>query len=301
MSALDLFASALGGFILIMLIVLPYYHKQADAEELVEQLEKGLETARIEAENARKKAIESMIAAAKARAEEPLIKEEIEKIEKTEKANADASRKLTALQKDSEKRVEFALLGLPTTAKSFLLVVDMSGSMQNYVPQMMKAVRRVIDPLDAQTSVAILGYRWENNGAQFEVWPSSNGSRAMDVAGKRDAGSFLAGLSRKFNGGTPTLAALGRALEHPAESIMLLSDGAPTDIEFPNVAAGGQLPDAAISRALDEAVRSVSSKNVRRKQINSIAIGDYVREVHMVKFLSLLARRNNGNFVGVAR
>lgn len=295
-SALDLFASALGGFILIMLIVLPYYQKHAEAEDLLEQLEKGLDTARIEAENARRKAVESTIAAAKARAEDPLIKEEIEKIERSEKANADARKKLAALQKQSEKRVQFALLGLPSTAKSILLVVDMSSSMQKFVPQVMKATARLIEPLDAQTSLAILGYRWEASGAQFEVWPNANGTRAMDAAGKREADIFLSRLRSRFRGSTPTIAALTRALEHPAESIILLSDGAPTDLLPPQVT--GRLPTDA---ELEAAVEVVTKKNVKRKQIDSVAIGNYVGDVSLVRFLSLLARRNKGNFVGVAR
>ena len=55
--------------------------------------------------------------------------------------------------------VEFSILGLATESKSFVIVVDMSGSMLSYTDLVVKSVLEVLEPLDESNHFAIIGYQ----------------------------------------------------------------------------------------------------------------------------------------------
>ena len=287
-AALDLFASALGAFILIALLIFPYYKQQVRAEAQVQQVERELETARVEADNKRREATEAVIRAARAKIDAGEIRDELGRLEAAEAANTEARLKLAALEKEADKRVPFALLGLPVKAQSLLLVVDMSSSMKEFVPQAMRTLARILEPLDGDSRVGIIGYQSLSEPV-FHFWPSEGGYRSMNVTNKRAAMDFSRSLEHRFGGSTPTREALIKALEHPAETIILLSDGAPDLYSYDR---------------LDEIrriVQEVTDLNRGRKEMHSVAIGDYVGDELLVTFLTELAIKNKGNFVGVAR
>ena len=295
-SALDLFASALGAFILIAIIIFPYYSNRAEVEAQREQLEIEFETARVQAENLRKAAAEAVMRAARAKAQAGEIMREIERLEVSEAANANAQKRLAALKKEDDKRVEFALLGLPVKSEDLLIVVDMSGSMKNFVPQILKALNRIFDPLDDGTTAALIGYQKTFGSTQFHFWPGEGKSRQMNRENKQGLYKFIRGLEGQFNGSTPTEEALMKALQHRAGSVILLSDGAPdwnSSIE----------PTAAL--AIEHIVARVTQANGGKKEIHTVAIGDYIgrgdKDRILLKFLTDLAKKNKGNFVGVSR
>ena len=101
-----------------------------------------------------------------------------------------------------------------------------------------------------------------------------------NLQGARD---FVRSLARRFAGSTPTHYAVLSALQYPADAIILMSDGEPDN------APGFIIQDiAALNR-------------FEKKEIHTVAIGDYTQNRGLVMFLQALARQNGGDFVGVSR
>ena len=72
-------------------------------------------------------------------------------------------------------------------------------------------------------------------------------------------------------------------MAYRANSIILVSDGAPSDDEPKNIA---------------EHIRDLNQK---RTAINTVAVGDFLKFPILVRFLNQLAKDNKGQFVGVMR
>jgi hypothetical protein len=113
-SALDLFASAMGVFLLIAIVALPYYLKVDP--DLVDQIGQ--------------------------------MKEKITKLEVENKRLRDQQ--------------IATLLGISTKAKSFVLVVDMSGSMQAYADIVSETVDKIIESFGDDYKLQIIGYHLDN-------------------------------------------------------------------------------------------------------------------------------------------
>ena len=54
--------------------------------------------------------------------------------------------------------VEFSILGIASEVKSFVIVVDMSGSMLQYEALMVRSVLDILKPLNETNQFAIVGY-----------------------------------------------------------------------------------------------------------------------------------------------
>ena len=178
--------------------------------------------------------------------------------------------------------VEFSILGLATTAKSFVIVVDMSGSMLQYENLMIESVLEILKPLDASHQFAIIGY---HGNPQPVLWsfPSDSGLVPATAENLQLANSFTRSLVRKFVGSTPTHFALQAALEYPASAVILMSDGEPNT------------PPGFI-------IENITQLNqFRRTEIHTVAIGEYTHNRNLVLFMQTLARLNGGDFVGVSK
>lgn len=321
LSALDLFASAMGAFIIISLILFPYYQKRIKAEEALQQLELNLSLARVESDNAQRRATQAMQKAANTKADP--IKLEIEKQkEQTAKAQLEElKQEVAALEKQAQRRVPFALLGLPSKSNSFLLLVDMSGSMKQYKDLIIKALSKIIAPMDSATRVGILGFtskedltrpmqclEWGEDAGKSETrscrraapasssssanvyphkldltyWPGTTHTLLMNKNNKASIIEYIQNIPKGFGIGTPTYPALMEALKYDVESIILLSDGAPDTHP-------------------DSIVRLITALNMGKKVIHTVAIGNYANDEVLVNFLKDLAIKNKGNFVGIAR
>ena len=299
-SAVDLFASALGAFILLVMLVFPSYKNGGDdtahakiqdimeqrnlaAGELADLLtnieqssnqlqelnedNRGIEQ-RLSRQRTLLKDLKTQLAATPVAVPAPV--EEVipeEAIEEPEELVAS---------------VDFSILGLVTEAKSFVIVIDMSGSMLAYSDLMIKTVLELLEPLDETNQVAIIGFQGDPSPV---LWNYPNRSQLMKATPEnlRQAGEFAIGLASRFAGSTPTLAALQAALEYKADAIILLSDGQPDD----NPAF---------------IIQDISGKNrFLKMEIHTVAIGDYTENRSLVMFMQTLAKQNNGDFVGVSR
>ncbi len=178
--------------------------------------------------------------------------------------------------------VEFSILGLATQAKSFVIVVDMSGSMLQYEKLMIESVLEILKPLNETNQFAIVGY---HGNPQPVLWSFPNGNRLVPATKENLelAKSFTQSLVRKFVGSTPTHFALQAALEYPASSVILMSDGEPNS------------PPGFI-------IENITQLNqFRRTEIHTVAIGQYTHNRNLVLFMQTLARLNGGDFVGVSK
>lgn len=178
--------------------------------------------------------------------------------------------------------VEFSILGLATEAKSFVIVVDMSGSMLQYEQLMVRSVLEILKPLDETNQFAIVGY---HGNPQPVLWsfPSNNKLLPATEENLQLATAFTHSLVRKFVGSTPTHFALQAALEYPTDAVILMSDGEPNS------------PPGFI-------IENISQINqFRQTEIHTVAIGEYTHNRDLVLFMQTLARVNNGDFVGVSR
>lgn len=178
--------------------------------------------------------------------------------------------------------VEFSILGLASEAKSFVIVIDMSGSMIQYEDLMVRSVLEVLEPLDESNQFAIIGY---HGNPQPVLWGFPNDKTLLRGTEENllQAAEFTRSLARKFVGSTPTHFALQAALEYPARAVILMSDGEPNS------------PPGFI-------IQNISSLNqFRQTEIHTVAIGDYTHNRNLVLFMQTLARVNGGDFVGVSR
>jgi hypothetical protein len=294
-SAIDLFASALGAFILLVMLLFPYY-RNAGSDEAFSRSEAVMQLRRrAEGET------EELLASSEQ------MQSEIERLDRANEGTqaeisrlkarlADRKRQLSdigslrperPLEQEQPPRaitegVEFSILGLATEAKSFVIVIDMSGSMINYAELMLRSIIDILEPLDESNEFAFIGYhgnpmptlwRFPGDGSLLRATPEN-----LDTARE-----YARSLTRKFVGSTPTHFALQAALEYPARSIILLSDGEP------NTPPGFIIEDI------------TSLNQFRQTEIHAVAIGDYTHNRNLVLFMQTLARLNQGDFVGVSR
>ena len=278
MSALDLFASALGAFIVISIILFPYYNSKAEAEEKLEQLEEELEVTKIEAENRRKKATESMKPLGAKETIPTLLQQAQEEVQEIEAEIQQEEMKIAALRKEAERRVPFALLGINSTANSFVFVIDMSGSMIEYQPILNRALDNMIDPLRGHNRFSVIGYQGFED---LHRWPlDAKPVRATQV-NRNKAKQFIKRMF--FCCATPTLVGLEAALDVKAEAIILVTDGEPNTWPASDI------------------VTKVTAANAGKKEIHTVAVGAYAANAIGVDFLKSLARKNKGHFVGLTR
>lgn len=295
-SAVDLFASALGAFILLVMILFPYYRNAGDdsahsrIQDILEQrnLAAG-DLVELLASQERSKAELEQLNEANQGIEQRLSRKRTELRDlKTQLAEVPVARPAPVEEIIPEDApvttasVEFSILGLATNAKSFVVVIDMSGSMMAFSELMLESVLELLKPLDATNSLAIVGYQGEPSPVLWN-YPDRNQLMQATPENLRQAREFVIGLSRRFAGSTPTHAALQAALEYKADAIILLSDGA---------------PDTNPAYIIQE----ITNKNrFAGMEIHTVAIGDYTLDRALVMFLQTLAQHNGGDFVGVSR
>ena len=299
-SALDLFAAALGAFILIVLVLFPYYRmggtdvSMEELEELVKKRRFAAATANTEMAEIRAIRAEIRLLDAEYRTEKENMSKVRDKILEVQQQIADVEipdpppipkpvpvpDPIPEPPRSVNRGVEFSILGLATDKKNIAIVVDMSGSMKAHTSKVTAALNEVIDQMKPDNRFVIVGYR---GGPTYDSFPSNGRLTPASAGAISDAKDFISRLPRRFGGGTPTQSALARTLNLKPEVIILMSDGAPDD---------GQ-PNAII--------RNITSRNRGRTEIHTVAIGDYTKDRGLTLFLQELAQRNRGDFVGRAR
>lgn len=297
-SALDLFAAALGAFILIVLVLFPYYNKGGtdvsfeELEDLVQRRREAASSSQTELSKIRAIRAELRLLDLEYRTIEEEMSKTEDVLQEVLKQTAEVEIPDPPLlpkpipdpvpepPRSISRGVEFSILGLGTNKKDIVILVDMSGSMTAHRGKVTEALNEVLDQMKPDNNFAIIGYR---GGPTFDTFPNGGGLTRADASAIVQAKGFVSGMSRRFGGGTPTQVALVRALNLRPEAVILMSDGAPDD---------GQ-PGAIIA--------NITNRNRGQAEIHTVAIGNYTQDRSLTLFLQELARRNRGDFVGKAR
>ena len=297
-SALDLFAAALGAFILIVLILFPYYQRggtDTSMEELEELVERRREAAAtMQTEMAEIRALEAEIALLdkQYRTEQENIAEMEDRLQEVLIAASEIEIPdpppipepdpipTPTPPRSTNQGVEFSILGIATDEKDIAIVVDMSGSMNAHRDKVTSAIREILAAMKPDNRFVIMGYR---GGPTFDTYPSNGRWIDATPTNLSAARRFVDGMGNRFGGGTPTQNALLRALNLRPEAVILMSDGEPDDGSPSSIVA------------------NITSRNRGASEIHTVAIGDYTDDRRLTLFLQDLAARNRGDFVGRAR
>jgi len=296
-SAIDLFASALGAFILLVMLLFPYY-RHAGPDDSFARTEAVMEKRRLSAgELEDLKTKQEQLQSELDQLSEANMGQQAQ-ISRLRKELMDINNQLAALPAEITEAVEvinpepepmavtngveFSILGIASEVKSFVIVVDMSGSMLQYEKLMIESVLDILKPLDETNKFAIVGY---HGNPQPVLWSYPTGNKLLPATEEniKLAEAFTQSLVRKFVGSTPTHFALQAALEYPSSAVILMSDGEPNT------------PPGFI-------IENITQLNqFRQTEIHTVAIGDYTHNRNLVLFMQTLARLNGGDFVGVSR
>ena len=299
MSTLDLFASAMGAFILITLVLFPYVLNTGDSENQVADEQVAQVKALLEEQLAQVKALfekqeaevkaqleermakaKKQMAKAKAQPEEPQppVPNTGDSEEELARIKVEFEEEIEVLQKkieDLREKIDRTsiLLGIKTKAEKFVFVLDMSGSMDNYRQAMILSVEALLAGFKTEIELVMIGFpsmhHWPANRTYFRVNQNTR-NRVMSQT------KYWMG---RVGGGTPTLEALKRALALNPEEIILLTDGAPNG-NWRSV------------------VNTITSLNTQKIPIHTVAVGDYLAQGDFIKFLVELTKRNDGSLVG---
>jgi len=300
LSAIDLFASAMGAFIIITIILMPDYQKEVRLEghlEYIEALAGQTEAMLNDTELGINSMQESLSTAQthelELRAEQEIMSSELETIQAKLQARNDQPPPPppSPVETEDEKGsnlVTFRFLGLKTDKIRLMLLIDMNKYLAGHQALVTRTVARALESLKPGYEFGILGFQQLDTGARYHRWPENGELVSMSNANRSQALSFVSQLSGKFEGSSSVRDAFALAFASPAEAIILISDG------LPNPAYNGGLPPRAL-------IQDIVLSNTQGKEIHAVTIGDYFRYKGTVEFMESLARANSGGFLALAQ
>ena len=300
LSAIDLFASAMGAFIIITIILMPDYQKEVRLEGHLAYIESMAgETEAIL--NDTELGIVSMtdaLSAAERRemelqAEHEIMSSELETIRaKLQARSEEPPPPPPSPEKTDEKLgsnlVTFRFLGLKTDKTRILLLVDMNKYLADHQLLVEKTIIRALDSLKSGYEFGILGFKQLDSGPSYIRWPEDGSLIAMNNTNRAKAQRFVSQLSGKFEGSSSVKDAFNKAFETSAEAIILLSDG------LPNPTYNDGLPPRVL-------IQNIVLANTNGVEIHAVTLGDYFKYKGTVEFMENLARANSGSFLALAQ
>lgn len=306
LSAIDLFAAAMGAFALLAIILLPYYQKEIrelTPENAISDLLRAAQTSSVETTEQRK-ALEAKRAAstqavsdirsdadrllAELRAAEAALLEK--QAESIRAAPEPEPIKDKPAPQDSPKPalVSFRFLGLKTSADDIAIALDMNRCMAGHEQSIARAVERIIDSLQDNHALRIVGFQQTDSGPRTQTWPPGGGLRNINAPGTQSqAKQYVDRLTGQFGGSASMLDAFQTLINGPGQAIFLVSDG------LPNPAANNGLSP-------NRLVRELTRLNNGRKEIHTVVVGNYFDYEGTVEFMEELAERNGGQFMALA-
>lgn len=306
LSAVDLFAAAMGAFALLAIILLPYYQKEIRERtpvNAISDLLRAAEDSAVETEE-KKKALEakrsaSVRAVSDIRSDAQKLLAELRAAEAAllEK-QAEAIRAVPEPEpiddkpapQDSPKPsvVSFRFLGLKTAQDDITIALDMNRCMGGHEASIERTMNRIIDSLQDNHALKIVGFQQTDSGPRTQSWPSSGGLRNINAAGTQDqAREFGRGLTRQFGGSASMLDMFKPQLSGSGGAIFLVSDG------LPNPRANDGLSPSRL-------MREITRINNGRKEIHTVVVGNFFDYDGTVEFMESLAQNNGGQFMALA-
>jgi len=261
LAAIDLFCSAMGAFMIISIVLIPYYGRSATTPTPPDTTKLARE------------------------------KEEAEQKVK------DLQKDMQRLEKEMSRNATIALFGIVTHANSITILVDLSGSIHNtrttppgrdYRPIVRHVCATIVDGMKPNQKLQIIGFHTPGPNYDTPVLrPWQSGPVPLNASTAGNAKAFVNRILDMVDGGTPTYPALTKALADEDEAIFLITDGAPND---------GKREGEGLCNEIAE---SIARQNHGRKEIHCIAVGEYNSEPYCTNFLMRLARENQGQFLGM--
>jgi len=299
LSAVDLFASAMGAFIIITIILMPDYQQEVRSQgdlEFLEELAGKTQALLKDTEQGSRDILEALKAAQtrfdEMQAEEDIVSSELETLEAEQQARLDElppppPSPVITLDQEGSNQVTFRFLGLKTDKKRILFLVDMNSYLAGHEALVRRTVIRAMDSLQTGYEFGIFGFQQLDSGPKYYRWPADGGLISMTHNNRSEAKVFLQSLARRFKGSSSLLEAFSEAFSSPAEAIILISDGLPNPA-FNNGLSPGRL------------VRSITVSNSSAVEIHAVTVGDYFKYRGTVEFMESLARANSGGFMALA-
>ncbi len=299
MSAIDLFASAMGAFIIISIILMPDYQKEVRSqgdlqylEELAGQTEALLE----QTEQGSRDILQALLAAQtrhqQLQAEFETVSAELETLNAQQQARLDQPpppppSPVVTEEEEGRNLVTFRFLGLKTDQKRILFMVDMNRFLASHEELVRNTVIRAMESLQEGYELGIRGFQQQDSRPKYYRWPADRSQVAMSDRSRADARAFLRDISDKFEGSSSVLEAFSEAFQTGAGAIVLVSDGLPNPA-YNNGLASGQL------------VRAITVANRRQQEVHAVTVGDYFKYKGTVEFMESLARANGGGFLALS-
>lgn len=305
MSAIDLFAAAMGAFALLTIVLIPYYQKEVierTPDNAIADLLRAAETSAVETE-IKKKALAKKRSAKTANVSD--IKSEADKLLAELRAaqaalkekQAEAQRAVIVPEPVAEAPaptdvpkaalVTFRFLGMKTTKDDIVIAMDMNKCLGGHEASVTKAVSRIVESLQDNHALKIVGFQQTDSGPRKQSWPPSGGLSRINTSSRKRAETFATNLTRQFGGSASMLDAFETLLSGPGEAIFLVSDG------LPNPRANNGLSPSALARRLTQ-------MNGGRKEIHTVVVGNYFDYDGTVEFMESLAAQNSGQFMALA-
>jgi 7-cyano-7-deazaguanine synthase len=101
--------------------------------------------------------------------------------------------------------VTFRFLGMKTAKDDIAIALDMNRCMAGHEASVGRAMDRIIDSLQDNHALRIVGFQQTDSGPRTQGWPTSGGLRNINAAGAQtQAKSFAQGLTRQFGGSALT-------------------------------------------------------------------------------------------------
>jgi hypothetical protein len=300
LSAIDLFASAMGAFIIITIILMPDYQKEVRLEGHLEQIESmagETEALLNDSELGINSTFESLTTAQsrqqELQAEQEIMSSELETIKARLQAANDQAPPPEPSPVETEEElgsnlVTFRFLGLKTDKTRILLLIDMNKYLAEHQTLVANTVARALESLQPGYEFGILGFQQLDGGSRYHRWPENGDLIEMNASNRSKANRFVQQLSGQFEGSSSVRDAFNVAFESTAEAIVLISDG------LPNPAYNGGLPPRAL-------IQDIVLANKQGKEIHAVTLGDYFKYKGTVEFMENLARANSGNFLALAQ
>ena len=300
LSAIDLFASAMGAFIIITIILMPDYQKEVRLEGHLAYIEalKGETDAILNDTELGITSLNEALTTAQRRemelqAEHDIMSSELETVNARLQARNEEPPPPPPSPVETEEElgsnlVTFRVLGLKTDKTRILVMVDMNKYLSDHEALVARTVVRALDSLKSGYEFGILGFQQLDSGPRYHRWPEDGGLVPMNSTNRAQAQRFVTQLAGQFEGSSSLRDALTEALETPAEAVILLSDG------LPNPAYNGGLPPRAL-------IQDIVMTNTRGIEIHSVTLGDYFKYKGTVEFMENLARANAGSFLALSQ
>ncbi|MEE9271854.1 MAG: hypothetical protein V3U57_01085 [Robiginitomaculum sp.] len=303
LSAIDLFAAAMGAFALLTIVLMPYYQKEIQErtpENALADLARAAQTSAVDMKDKRK-ALEAKRSASSANVSK--IKSQADKLLAQLRAAEAALKEKKALAEravivpepiekkpaPTPKKIisSFRFLGMKTSKDDIVIALDMNRCMGGHEASVERAVERIIDSLQDSHALKVVGFQQTDAGPHMRAWPSDGRLRRVNAQSRAEAGRFTKNLTQQFGGSASMLNAFEALLSGPGQAIFLVSDG------LPNPRANNGLTP-------DRLARQITRINAGRKEIHTVIVGNYFDYDGTVEFMEKLARDNHGQFMALA-